>query len=501
MQKEGIEENTKKENKIYKRMAAKDFIVAIELGSSKVTGIAGKKNLDGSISVLAVVKEDSSSFIRKGIVYNINQTVQCIANIVKKLSLALKSEISKVYVGVGGQSIQSVRNIIVKDLPADTIVSQEMVNELMDINRNMSYQEQEILDAATQEYRVDSQLQLDPVGIQCSRLEGNFLNILWRKAFYRNLNKCFSSADVAIAEMYLAPLALADSVLTDAEKRSGCVLVDLGAGTTTVSVYYKNILRHLSVIPLGGNNITKDIASLQMDEAVAEKMKLRYGCAYTENNEIDNSLMLPIDDERSVESRKFIEIVEGRLLEIIENVWCQVPSEYADRLLGGIILTGGGANMKDIDKAFRNHTHIDKIRIAKFVTQTITSSNPSITAHDGTMNTVLGILAKGDMNCAGEETPDTGDLFGSDKQSKPASKPVDLHQPPRSASEMEPGVVPTAAEKAAIEEKRRKAAEEAAKREAEEAAQREEEQANENKSMKKRFDKFKSFIRGLVAED
>lgn len=257
----------------------------------------------------------------------------------------------------------------------------------------------------------------------------------------------------------------------------------------------------MSVIPLGGNNITKDIASLQMDEAVAEKMKLRYGCAYTDNNEIDNTLMLPIDEERSVESRKFIEIVEGRLLEIIENVWYQVPSEYADRLLGGIILTGGGANMKDIDKAFRNHTHIEKIRIAKFVTQTITSNNPSITAHDGTMNTVLGILAKGDMNCAGEETPDNADLFSADKQSKPSAKPADLHQPPRSASEMEPGVVPTAAEKAAIEEQRRKAAEEAAKREAEEAARLEAEQVGENKSMKKRFDKFKSFLKGLVAED
>ena len=107
-------------------MAAKDFIVAIELGSSKVTGIAGKKNLDGSISVLAVVKEDSSSFIRKGVVYNINQTVQCISNIIKKLSGALKSEIAKVYVGVGGQSIRSVRNVIVKDLPEGTVVSQEM---------------------------------------------------------------------------------------------------------------------------------------------------------------------------------------------------------------------------------------------------------------------------------------------------------------------------------------------------------------------------------------
>ena len=133
------------------------------------------------------------------------------------------------------------------------------------------------------------------------------------------------------------------------------------------------------------------------------------------------------------------------------------------------------------------------IRIAKFVTQTITSNNPSITAHDGTMNTVLGILAKGDMNCAGEETPDNADLFSADKQSKPSAKPADLHQPPRSASEMEPGVVPTAAEKAAIEEQRRKAAEEAARLEAE--------QVGENKSMKKRFDKFKSFLKGLVAED
>ena len=219
-------------------MAAKEFIVAIELGSSKMTGMAGKKNLDGSITVLAVVTEESSSFIRKGVVYNIDKTAQCISNIVKKLTNTLKTEIAYVYVGVGGQSIRSVRNNIVKNLPEDTIVTQEMVNELMDGNRNMSYQDQEILDAATQEYTVDNQYQMDPVGIQCTRLEGNFLNILWRKLFYRNLNKCFNLAGVAIADMYLAPLALADSVLTDAEKRSGCVLVDLGADHTTVSVYF-----------------------------------------------------------------------------------------------------------------------------------------------------------------------------------------------------------------------------------------------------------------------
>jgi len=238
-------------------MVSKDFIVAIELGSSKMTGIAGKKNLDGSIQVLAFVKENASQCIRKGVVYNIDKTAQCLTSIVNRLEKQLKTSITQVYVGVGGQSIRSIRNLIAKDLPGETQVTQEMVIELMDANRNMKYPDQEILDAAVQEYKVDSQYQLDPVGIQCNHIEGNFLNILQRRSFNKNLNKCFESAGISIAEFYLAPLALADSVLTEAEKRSGCALVDLGADTTTVSVYFKNVLRHLAVIPLGSNNITK----------------------------------------------------------------------------------------------------------------------------------------------------------------------------------------------------------------------------------------------------
>ena len=424
-------------------VAAKEFIVAIELGSSKMTGIAGQKNLDGSINVLAVVKEDSSSFIRKGVVYNIDKTAQCLTSIIKKLENQLKTEITQVYVGVGGQSIRSVRNVITKDLPAETIITQDMVIELMDSNRNMKYPDQEILDAAVQEYKVDSQYQLDPVGIQATHLEGNFLNILERKAFYRNLNKCFETAGINVAEMYLAPLALADSVLTEAEKRSGCALVDLGADTTTVSVYSKNILRHLAVIPLGGNNITKDLATLQIEESDAEKMKLKYASAFTDNNDIDNNLKYSIDAERQVESRKFIEIVEGRLEEIIENVWYQIPSEYYDKLLGGIILTGGGSNMKDIEKAFMNHTHVDKIRIAKFVTHTINSNNEDIKAHDGKMNTLLGLLAKGDINCAGDEV--NNDLFSSQKKEIP--HPTNDQRQARQASEIPAGVIRTEAEK------------------------------------------------------
>ena len=481
-------------------VAAKEFIVAIELGSSKMTGIAGQKNLDGSINVLAVVKEDSSSFIRKGVVYNIDKTAQCLTSIIKKLENQLKTEITQVYVGVGGQSIRSVRNVIAKDLPAETIVTQDMIIDLMDSNRNMKYPDQEILDAAVQEYKVDSQYQLDPVGIQATHLEGNFLNILERKAFYRNLNKCFETAGINVAEMYLAPLALADSVLTEAEKRSGCALVDLGADTTTVSVYSKNILRHLAVIPLGSNNITKDLATLQIEESDAEKMKLKYASAFTDNNDIDNNLKYSIDSERQIESRKFIEIVEGRLEEIIENVWYQIPSEYYDKLLGGIILTGGGSNMKDIEKAFMNHTHVDKIRIAKFVTHTIISNNEDIKAHNGKMNTVLGLLAKGDMNCAGDEV--NNDLFGSQK--KETAHPTNDQRQARQVSEIPAGVIRTEAEKQKAEEEKRRQEEEAERlrlEEEEKERQRIKQEKRENSFWNKLMKKAKKFGEDIVSEE
>jgi len=481
---------------------AKEFIVAIELGSTNIIGVAGKKNIDGSISILSVIKEDSTSCINKGVVYNIDKTVQCLTNIIKRLETSLKAKVAQVYVGVGGQSIRSVKNTLIKELPLDTVVTLDMVNELMDENRNMTYPAQEVLDAITQEYKVDAQYQLDPVGIQCTRLEANLLNILWKKSFYRNLNKCFDNAGIAIAEMYLAPLALADSVLTDVEKRVGCVLVDLGAETTTVSVYYRNILRHLAVIPLGGNNITIDIASLQMDDENAEKMKRKYASAYTESKDIDENLKYSIDEDRQVDSKTFIEIVEARLEEIIKNVWYQVPSEYTDKLLGGFIITGGVSNMKNIEKAFKQHTGVDKIRIANFVQETINSNIPEITAHDATMNTVLGLIAKGDMNCAGDEL--TSDLFAKENNTEATSTLVEAPKAPRSITETQGrGVVPTEAEKQKAEEeaRRKREEEEAEQRAREEEERRLEEEKRKNSPLNKLFRKTKNFFDQIMKEE
>ncbi len=483
----------------------KEFIVAIELGSSKMTGIAGQKNLDGSITVLATVKENSASCIRKGVIYNIDKTCQCLTNVINKLRTILKQDIKQVYVGIGGRSIRSVKNVIVKDLPANSIITQEMINELMDANRNMTYPDQEILDAAPQEYKIDNQYQTEPVGIQCNHIEGIFLNILWRKNFYNNINACFENANINIADMYLAPLALADSVLTDSEKRAGCMLVDLGADTTTVSVYYKGILRHLSVIPLGSNNITKDLTCLQIEETEAENMKLKYAKAYTDNSKIDPMLTYPIGKDRKVECKKFIEIVEARVEEIVENAWFQVPVEYADQLLGGIVLTGGGSNMPEIDTVFKKHTHIDKVRIAKFILQPVNSKDAKITNHDGTKNTILGLLAKGDMNCAGEEIGN--DLFQNAGE-KAAMVNADVHKAARNPYETAgSGVVPTAAEmrqKAEEEARKKREEEEEAKRiAAEEEAERlaKEKERKEKSILHKGFRFFKKIVDNAIREE
>ena len=348
---------------------------------------------------------------------------------------------------------------------------------------------------------MDTQLQMDPVGIRAARLEGNFLNILMRKTFFQNLNRCFELAGIKVAEMYLAPLALANAVLTEAEKRSGCVLVDIGADTTTVTVFWKNVLRHLAVIPLGSNNITKDIASLQMEEGEAEQMKLKYGSAYTDNNDIDPTLKYSIDPERQVESRRFIQIVEARLQEIIENASYQIPSEYTDKLLGGIILTGGGSNMRNIEKAVSVYTRIDKVRVAKFVTTTINSGNDLLKARNGMFNTVLGLLLKGDINCAGNGINRGGDLFEQNDEDEAKAVP---ERPARQATEVQTGTIRTAQEeeKAAEEARRKKEEEERQRREEEERQKEEERRIKKENSGWNRFKRsVKKITTDIFAEE
>ena len=238
---------------------------------------------------------------------------------------------------------------------------------------------------------------------------------------------------------------------------------------------------------------------LQIEEQEAENMKLKYAKAYTDIKNIDPTLNYSIDKDRVVESKKFIEIVEARVEEIVENAWFQVPIEFADKLLGGIIITGGGSNMPEIEKVFRNHTNTPKIRFAKFVTQTVKAKDAKINNHDGTMNTILGLLAKGDMNCSGDEI--CNDLFTNNIERPLAadSTPKVSRNPNETAGT---GVVPTPAQKREEELRKKKEEEERlAKIAEEEEKEREEKKRKENSFLHKGFRKLKDFFLDTISEE
>lgn len=397
----------------------KDFVVAIEFGSSKVTGIAGKKNSDGSITVLAYAREESSSFIKRGMVYNIDKTAQCLINIRGKLEKSLKAVIGKAYIGISGQSLHSVHNNIELPLAANTVIAKDTVDDLKRANREHAYEGSELLQVIPQEYKVGQNYQLDPVGVVSDSIEGHYANIIARTAIRSNIEKSLALASIQVADYIIAPLALAECVLTDAEKRSGCALVDLGAQTTTVSVYKNNILRHLTVIPLGANNITKDISAQQIEEEDAEELKLKYGCAYTEESDSENEEIktYKVTDERDIEVKLLNDIVESRVEEIIANVSEQIrQSGYANDLMSGIILTGGGSNLKNMELAFKKRTNFEKIKTAKFVNQTIDAKNPDIKSKDGSLNTILSLMITGKENCF-DRVLETESLFGPNGES------------------------------------------------------------------------------------
>lgn len=387
-------------------MATTEFIAAIELGSSKITGVAGRKNSDGSMQVLAYAQEDSSTFIRKGVIFNLDKTAQSLTSIINRLEGELKNSIAKVYVGIGGQSLRTVRNVVSRDLEEETIISEELVSAIGDENIAIPVVDMDILDVAPQEYKVGNNLQANPVGLVGSHIEGRFLNIVARASVRKNLEHCFQQAKIDIADQLIAPLVTANAVLTESERRSGCALIDFGADTTTISIYKNNILRFLTVLPLGGNSITRDITTLQMEEEEAERLKKAYGDAfYEEDPEQDEEATCKLDDDnRIIKVADLNNIIEARAEEIVANVWNQIQlSGYEDKLLAGLILTGGAANLKNLDETLRKRSKIEKIRMAKLTRNTVHASN-NILKKDGSQNTLFGLLFEGNQNCCLMET-------------------------------------------------------------------------------------------------
>ena len=403
----------------------KDFIVAIELASSKIKGVAGQKK-DGTMQILAYAEDDTAGCIKRGAVYNIEKTYQSVNNIIHKLESVLNTKISRAYVGIGGQSMRSYKSIIKRNLLTQSFISNELIDAISQESQEIPYSDYEVMDNYPQEFIIDSNSISDtPVGVMGTNVEGEFLNIIAKTKLRTNVETVFANANMEIAEQLISPLQLANNVLTDAEKRSGCALVDLGADTTTLVVYKNNIVRYLVTIPLGSNNINKDLATLPIDEAETEEVKLKYGdaCQDTERVEDAEIQTYTTSDGRTFDVTLIKNVIEARMGEIIANVNNQIiNSDYSGKLLAGLVITGGGSNMKNIVDAFTKSTKIDKVRIANKVNQSIIKTeNAGAIVLDKAENTsILYLLVGGTEPCGGEGLDNTQAMI--DQQAKEADR-------------------------------------------------------------------------------
>ena len=296
-------------------------IVAIELGSSKISGVAGQIMTDGSLKVLAYAGVPSSSCIRHGAVYNLDKTANAIAEVVERLNSILSTNIEKVYVGYNAKGLKSIISKVEHQFEEETVVSQEVIDDMFQQCSEIEYDGYVNLFQESQEYVVDNKrgTETDPIGVACRSLGGSYLNILLKKQVADYIAQCFMMAQVDIVDGYVAPMAQADAILTDDDRQQGCVLVDYGADTTTVSVYKNGMLRYLRVIPLGSALITRDLATiLKIEPEQAEQLKCTYGLCNLIGSQ-DASETIVVNDNK-VLLKDIGDIIEARNEEIIRNI-------------------------------------------------------------------------------------------------------------------------------------------------------------------------------------
>ena len=342
-----------------------DYIVAIDLGTSHITGIVGEKKPDGTFSVIACETEDPASCIRRGIIYNRDNTAIRIGSVIKKLESRLKGDfIDKIYIGVNGQSLRTIDHIEVKDIVDGAAVTNEDIEVLKEQCEKYNPDLQDVLDIAPAVYYVDGRRDTNPVGVPCKRFEARYKLVIGRSSIRRDIVKSISVLpEKELAGIIVSPLALADAMLSREEKELGCALVDFGAGVTSVSIYKNGDLLHMSVIPLGGNLITRDITSLQLTEAEAENVKKEYGSAILQKEDEEEVIKVGLKGvENEIELKDLNVIVEGRAKEIVENVYARISEVTELKSLGsGIVLAGCASELRNLSDLIKDKCKV-KVR-------------------------------------------------------------------------------------------------------------------------------------------
>lgn len=347
-------------------MEQQELIVGLDIGTTKICVIVGRKNEYGKLEVLGMGKAVSDG-VDRGVVTNIDKTVHAIEKAVQEASDMADVDIADVIVGIAGQHIQSkVQNGSIMRNPNDDEITVEDVRRLSSEMENILIPPgNTIIHVMPQDYTVDYEGGIkDPVGMSGTKLEAEFHIITAQSTAINNINRCVRRAELNSKQLILEPLASSLSVLSDDEKEAGVCIVDIGGGTTDIAIFYENIIRHTAVIPLGGNIITKDIKEgCMVMQNQAELLKTKFGKAIAEEanpNEIVSIPGLRNRPPKEISIRNLASIIQARMEEIIEIVQNEIyQSGHYKKLAGGIVLTGGGAQMQCVSQLFEYMTGLD----------------------------------------------------------------------------------------------------------------------------------------------
>ncbi len=342
------------------------FVAAIDIGTTKIVSIVGKKNENGKIEILGLSKAPSNG-VKRGVVLNIEETVNAIRKTVEDVQQRSDVAFTDVFVGIAGQHIKSMksRGYINRDSSDDEIQKEDVFKLTQDMHKIPIEIGEEIIHVIPQNFIVDNETGVkNPIGMCGRRLEANFHIVIGQVASAKNIEKCIRKSGLNVKDLILEPLASSDAVLTDDEKEAGVVLVDIGGGTTDVAVYYDNIIRHTAVIPFGGNVVTKDIKEgCSILHRFAEQLKLQYGSALGDIAPEDKVVSVPGisgREPKEISFKSLAYIIQSRMEEIIDAVNFEIQSSgYADKLSAGVVLTGGGAMLKHLPQLVKFKTAMD----------------------------------------------------------------------------------------------------------------------------------------------
>ena len=380
-------------------MDAPEIVVGLDIGTTKIACLVGRKTDHNKIEILGIGKAPSLG-VTRGVVSNIEKTVQSIRSAVEEAEAKSGIEVNVVNVGIAGQHIKSLqhRGMITRDSIEEEI-SQKDVDELIDdMYKLVMMPGEEIIHVLPQEYIVDRQPGIkDPIGMSGVQLEANFHIITGQMAAARNIFKCVHKAGLEVSELILEPLASSSAVISEEEKEAGVALVDIGGGTTDIAIFHDSIIRHTAVIPFGGNVITEDIKEgCTIMHRQAELLKTKFGSAVTQTSQENEVVCIPGlrgRDPKEISVMNLANIINARMSEILEHIYFEIKnSGYEKKLIGGIVVTGGGSQLKHLNQLIEFTTGMDS-RVG-YPNEHL-SSNTNINVTSPLFATGVGLVAKG----------------------------------------------------------------------------------------------------------